>query len=71
MREIDGRRFLTSHEVAKLLDINPTTLQRWVKNEKKTRTKPLRYLHDPLSGRLLFEETSVKRLLAAYNGHGR
>ena len=66
MKKIGGRTFLSTYEVAKLLSVSPVTVQRWAKRSDSPALRHLRCLVDPLSGRALFEKSSVDRVRAAY-----
>ena len=66
MKKIDGKVFLSTYEVAKLLSVSPVTVQRWAKRSDSPARKHLRCLVDPLNGRTLFEKSSVDRVRSAY-----
>jgi len=64
MRKINGKNYLSSYEVANLLDISPRTIQRWVHKNRQKRNpilKQVKWTKDPTNGRFLFEESSIIR----------
>lgn len=67
MKKIGGKVFLSTYEVAKLLSVSPATVQRWAKRDDSPALKRLRRVFDPLSGRALFDKSSVDRVRDAYS----
>jgi len=61
--EIGGERYLTTGQVAALLDTNQRTVLRWVARKEKGRCpellKRLECLRDPTNGFTYFKEQSV------------
>jgi hypothetical protein len=70
VREINGKRWLSSYEVATVADVSPSTVQRWAKrvHERKGRgaLSKLVITKDPTNDRFLFEEKSVKKLVSRF-----
>lgn len=68
VRELNGVRYLTTGQVAKLLGIHQRTVVRWAEGKPtKNRTRQellgkLRVLRDPVSRWLYFEEKCVLEL---------
>lgn len=65
MRFVNGQRWLSTHEAARKIGVNPGTIQRWL-NTGKAKVVGLVFIRDPVNDRWLIEKTSLHRLLRKY-----
>lgn len=62
MRMINGKNYLSAHEVAKIFGVNRGTIIRWLKQKDKP-FRGIEWFCDPMNGFHFFEETHVRALL--------